>query len=115
MDKDFYEPIGLRISEVRCAHNMTQEALAKYLGVTPKHISHIECGTSGLSLMMLAKLCRLFDCSLDYIVFGESGDGVFACLPKEISDILYTGTDEERDRLSRYLQVYVELMQKQKR
>lgn len=110
MENDILRPIGQRISEVRRSHKVTQEALADRLGVSPKHISHTECGTSSLSLKNLIEFCSLFDCSLDYIIFGKAADSALAKLPDEISAILHTGTEKQIDRLNRYLQVYVELM-----
>ena len=104
------EAIGKRISLTRRAKGMTQETLAEKLGVSPKHISHIECGTSSLSLKSLIEFCKIFDCSMDYIVFGNSESKLLSKLPSEFTDILHTGTDAELDRLNRYLQVYVELL-----
>lgn len=44
MNNDFLIPIGKRIAEIRRSNHVTQEALANELGVSPKHISHVECG-----------------------------------------------------------------------
>lgn len=112
MNNDFLIPIGKRIAEIRRLHHITQEALANDLGVSPKHISHVECGTSSLSLKNLSMFCDLFHCSLDYLIFGNSKSDVLSKLPAEITQILSTGTDEDIDRLNRYLQVYVELLNK---
>ena len=113
MESDFLIPIGRRISEIRRAHGMTQEALAEKLDVTPKHISHTECGTSSLSLKNLMEFCNIFDCSLDYIVFGQKKDNAISKLPDGIVNILYTGNDSEQARLHRYLEMYLELTKKQ--
>jgi transcriptional regulator with XRE-family HTH domain len=113
MENDFLIPIGKRIAEVRRSHNVTQEKLADKLGVSPKHVSHTECGTSSLSLKNLIEFCNLFNCSLDYIIFGQSGNKALSKLPDEISKILCTGSDAEIDRLNRYLQIYIELLKEQ--
>lgn len=109
MENQTLIPIGKRISEIRRSHHMTQETLADKLNVSPKHISHTECGTSCLSLKNLIEFCNLFHCSLDYIIFGQKQDSVLTKLPEEIVNILYTGTDTDVALLNRYLQVYVEL------
>jgi transcriptional regulator with XRE-family HTH domain len=114
MESNLLIPIGKRIAEIRRAHNVTQEALADRLGVSPKHISHIECGTSSLSLKNLIEFCHLFDCSLDYIIFGQADNKILSRLPDGICRILNTGTDDEIDRLNRYLQIYIELIGEQK-
>lgn len=110
MENDFLIPIGKRIAEIRRSNKVTQESLADKLGVSPKHISHTECGTSSLSLKNLIEFCNLFGCSLDYIIFGKAENTALSKLPDEISKILYTGTEQEINRLNRYLQIYVELM-----
>ncbi len=114
MAENFLIPIGNRIAEIRRSHKVTQEALADQLGVSPKHISHTECGTSSLSLKNLMEFCRHFNCSLDYIIFGRTIDPDFAKLPEEIMHILQTGTDADIQRLNRYLQIYIELVNGQK-
>lgn len=113
MENNILIPIGKRIAEIRRSHNVTQETLADRLGVSPKHISHTECGTSSLSLKNLIEFCNIFGCSLDYIILGKSENSILAKLPEEIADILYTGTEQDIERLSRYLQIYVELLKKQ--
>jgi transcriptional regulator with XRE-family HTH domain len=109
MDKAILTALGLRIAEVRHSKNVTQEALADMLGVSPKHISHVENATSCLSLKNLIQFCSIFDCSLDYLVFGKQNNEALSKLPDEIVKILNTGSAEDIERLSRYLQVYVEL------
>lgn len=113
MDNDFMMPIGKRIAEVRHSRNLTQEALANELNLSPKHISHVERGASSLSLQNFVKLSRILDCSLDYLILGESNNAL-SKLPPEIMHLLFTGSKEDIGQLNRYLQTYVELMQKNK-
>jgi len=105
--------IGSRIAEIRRHHKTTQESLADSLGVSPKHISHVENATSSFSLKNLIQFCNLFDCSLDYIIFGEQNNEALSKLPNEIVKTLNTGTIEEIERLNRYLQIYIELQNRQ--
>jgi transcriptional regulator with XRE-family HTH domain len=109
MDKDTLTALGARLAEVRRSKNVTQEDLADMLGVSPKHISHVENATSCLSLKNLIKFCTIFDCSLDYLVFGKQNNEALSKLPDEIVKILNTGSAEDIERLIRYLQIYVEL------
>lgn len=114
MEKEnFLIPIGNRIAEIRRSHKVTQEKLAEQLEVSPKHISHTECGTSSLSLKNLMEFCKYFDCSLDYIIFGKTVDPVLDKLPKEIVHILQTGTEKDIEILNRYLQSFIELVSRQ--
>ena len=100
--------IGKRIAKIRKAHHITQDELAEMLSVTPKHISHVERGKSNLALPQLAELCERLDCSMDYIVFGDSTDSVLSRLPDEIIDILNGYDADKMAILQRYLKIIVE-------
>lgn len=104
--------MGIRIAQLRKSHEMTQEVLSEILDVSPKHISHVECGTSSLSLKYLIQLCQLFNCSLDYLIFGKESDTVLNQLPDGICNILYSDNRKEQERLQRYLNFYLELSDK---
>ena len=112
MENKQVQEIGIRIAELRRARKLTQETLAEQLGVSPKHISHVERGCASLSLKSLIDLSRFFQCSLDYIIFGESFDKAFSRLPDSVVEILHSNREEDIDRLIRYLQIYAELYQK---
>lgn len=112
MDERQNQEIGIRIAELRRSHKLTQEALAEKLNVTTKHISHVERGCASLSVKALTELSRIFDCSIDYIIFGVSGDRATALLPDTILEILHSGRKDDIDRLIRYLQIYSELYKK---
>ncbi|MBQ6856193.1 MAG: hypothetical protein IJO13_03725, partial [Lachnospiraceae bacterium] len=71
-------------------------------------ISHIENCTSSLSLKNLIQFCKLYDCSLDYLVFGKESNEALSKLPEDIVKILNSGLQQEIDRLNRYLQIYLE-------
>lgn len=49
---------GKRIQEARLLRNVTQDQLAEECGVTPKHISAIERGTSPGSVALLLNICN---------------------------------------------------------
>ena len=49
---------GKRIQEARLIRNITQDQLAEKCGVTPKHISAIERGTSSGSIPLLLSICN---------------------------------------------------------
>lgn len=107
MNNNTYVTIGKRICEIRRAHKITQEELAEQLGVSPKHISHTERGTSSLSLKNLINFCTLYNCSLDYIVFGNSNNIALSKLPSEIVDILQKDNEQEISMLNQYLNTYI--------
>ena len=53
--------LGRRIQEARLLRNITQEQIAEQCGVTPKHISAIERGTSPGSVVLLLNICNILD------------------------------------------------------
>lgn len=114
MSNKLSQAVGLRISELRRAHKMTQESLAELLNVSTKHISHVERGVASLSLKGLIELSNIFKCSLDYIIFGETADKAYSVLPETIIEILHSGNEESIDQLCRYLQIYAELYNQNK-
>jgi len=60
--------IGERIKKRRQLLEMTQQELAKAIGVTPQHISAIEQGKRDPSLFSLAKLAKELGVTTDYLV-----------------------------------------------
>lgn len=51
-----YKAIGKRIKIARIKKNLTQEAIADKIGITPQHVSNIETGNASVSLTRNARL-----------------------------------------------------------
>ncbi len=64
--------VGRNIQLLREEHHCTQEELSEKIGVTPKHLSAIERGVSGISLELLEKLCEALSITADHILFGRA-------------------------------------------
>lgn len=109
-EKEIYKEIGKRIAALRKKNGMTQEALANMLSVTTKHISHVENGTSTLSLKAFILFCTEFSCSLDYLIFGKSFSSF--TLPDGINELINIGSDKDRERLFRYLEFFAEISER---
>lgn len=109
MDNIYFAPIGKRISEIRRSHHHTQEMMAEYLDITPKHVSYVERGKSSLSLSNLIEFCNLYNVSLDFVVLGKTENPALNQLPDKIIEILNTGSPKEIKQLNRYLEMYIEL------
>ncbi len=62
---------GKRIRERRKELNLTQEQLARALGLTPQHISVIEQDKRAPSLSSLAKLAEELGVTVDYLITGK--------------------------------------------
>ncbi len=65
--------LGERALERRQALHITQQDLARALGVTPQHISLIEQNKVTPSLALLAGLATELGVSVDYLVSGKEG------------------------------------------
>lgn len=63
--------LGKRIRKRRQTLKVTQQELAKAIGVTPQHISAIEQGKGALSLPSLAKLAEELGVTIDHLVTGK--------------------------------------------
>lgn len=113
MDYLLYQEIGNRMAQVRRSNNVTQEVLAEWLDVSPKHISHTERGTSSLSLKNLMEFCAIFHCSLDYIVFGQLNNETLNKLPSKIIELLNSGNKEDIQLLQEYLDLFLKLRKNQ--
>ena len=58
-----------RIKELRLEKNLTQQTLAKHLGVNQTTLSKLECGLSTPDAMLLVSLSRFFLVSADYVLY----------------------------------------------
>ncbi len=57
-----------RLKELRIEKNLTQDKLAKLVGMSKMTISHWESGYCEPSLAQLVMLSNLFEVSVDYLV-----------------------------------------------
>lgn len=71
--KKRHEIIGLaeRLKELRKKLGLTQEKIADRAGVKPRTIQRWENGSRTPDISSLACLCKLFDVSADYLLFGK--------------------------------------------
>lgn len=60
----------IRLKQLRKESGLTQEQLAKYLGVDQTMITRLENGTRNLNVTLIEKICSLFGCSDAYLM-GE--------------------------------------------
>ena len=63
--------LHLRLKKLRKDCKLTQEQMAKYLGVDQTLITKIENGTRAMSVTMMDQLCSLFGCTEAYLL-GQS-------------------------------------------
>ena len=106
---------GERIREVRKALGLTLEKFGDKHGVKKKTLSAIERGVDGLTDQMAKSICREYNVSYDYLIYGE-GDP-FDDLPQTILDelcIQYELDDIDRQIIDLYISLPKELRDKVK-
>ncbi|MCI8429819.1 MAG: helix-turn-helix transcriptional regulator [Lachnospiraceae bacterium] len=64
---------GRRIRDFRIKNHLTQAQLAESLDVSTNFVSEIETGKKGISQDTLYRLCRQYNLSADYLLFGRQG------------------------------------------
>lgn len=62
---------SIRLKGLRKESKITQEQLAKYLGVDQSMITKLENGTRSLNVTLIEKICNLFGCSDAYLMGKE--------------------------------------------
>lgn len=68
MELNYYE-IGQRIRRYRRACNLSQEQLAEKVAISPTHMSHIETGSTKLSLPVFIKIADALSLQTDSLLF----------------------------------------------
>lgn len=66
------QSIGNRISQLRKEKGITQEEIADKLGVTPQAVSKWENDISYPDILLLPKIAKMFDVTVDELLSGES-------------------------------------------
>ena len=79
-----YEEIGKRIRKYRKLKNLSQEQLAEKINISTTHMSHIETGSTKLSLQVLVDLATILEVNTDNLIFEKKGGST----NKKINDIL---------------------------
>lgn len=71
---DYYD-IGQRIRAFRRERKLSQEQLAEKVWISTTHMSHIENGSTKLSLPVLVDLAAALDVSANELLSGQSSQG----------------------------------------
>jgi len=72
--------MGERLKQLRLARNLSQEAVARQIGITRSAYSHYEINNRQPVYETLIKLAAFFDVSLDYMIGGTRAA---ACAPAD--------------------------------
>ena len=66
------QTIGKRVHELRIQNHCTQAEFAERIDISVNFLSEIENGKKGMSQETICKICRTFDVSADYLLFGTA-------------------------------------------
>ena len=103
-----YRSIGTRVKKYRIRQNLTQAELAKKVGVTAQHISHIECSHTKLSLGMLINLAEVLSVAPSALLDPKSSTDM---LPdKELAEVLKNASLQEKKMGAALCTVVLELL-----
>lgn len=95
----------LKIRELRSERNLTQEQLAKEIGVKNYTVANWEQGRTSPSIEDLCALSDFFECSIDYLL-GRSDEMGNIIISKNLSDdeikilILYKNLSTKRKEVA---------------
>lgn len=79
--------VGARIKQARLDAGMTQEQLAEAIQIGVKHVSMIECGTTGISLSGMLKICAALNVTSDELLYGRSVQSRTAALARRMETL----------------------------
>ena len=89
-----YTAIGQRIRKLRSDKHWSQEDLREKVNISKTHMSHIETGTTKLSLPVLVNIANALDTTTDHVL----RDSVHSTTPvflQDIQDILSDCNNDE--------------------
>ena len=90
---DYYK-IGQRIRKIRKAHGLSQEELAERVDISTTHMSHIETGSTKLSLPVLVAIAAVLEVRTDDLLTDYETAPMSGSLD-EISSVLERCTVNE--------------------
>ncbi|SDG72213.1 Transcriptional regulator, contains XRE-family HTH domain [Thermoanaerobacter thermohydrosulfuricus] len=68
MEKEVYQKIGKKLQELRKQRGLTQEQVARHLGITQNQLSYYETGAREIDIGTLQRLARLYGCDYNYLL-----------------------------------------------
>ena len=95
VDEDAFD-FGARLQKTRNLSGLTQEQLAKKLGISKQTISSYESNVKKSSILTARKLARALNCSLDYLLGLENSETI------AIQDL----RPGERELILQYIRVF---------
>ena len=97
--------LGKKVKELRIANHLTQDQVAKALGVTPGYISNVENNRSLMTLKMLTYYAKLTGMSLDYLAGTIDESYQETALDRELLYLIKDFSNEKKEKLIKLIQL----------
>lgn len=108
--------MGKRIAKLRKENHLTQADLAETLDISIKHCSSVERGLSRLSIEKLIEVANLFHTSLDFLIQGKCNSNQYIELfPSTLLEKLDKSNEEQLTLFERYLEIYSDILESEKK
>jgi transcriptional regulator with XRE-family HTH domain len=98
--------LGLKVRQLRLEKEMTQEEVAKALGVTPGYISNVENNRTLCTLKVLIYFAELTNVSLDYLAGSVVEDYRSRSQDYEVLRLLHKFPIEMKEKVIETLRVW---------
>lgn len=72
-DKNYNLTVGLRIREIREAHNLTRAEFSEKCNISDSFLAAVESGKKSITSKTLYKICTAMNISADYFIRGKQG------------------------------------------
>jgi transcriptional regulator with XRE-family HTH domain len=104
-DFDFVD-LGPKVKLLRLQQGLTQNKVAKELGVTPGYVSNVEHGRTAMSLKVLCYYANLVGLSVDSLVGKIEPEYRSVALDHELQFMIRDMEEDEKERLLRTIRVW---------
>ena len=94
MDKEARRRLGCLVKTHRKAKRLRQVDLAEAVGVSPEHISHIECGSSSAGSALLVRISEVLGVSLYTFLEYDAPNGFNENLTQEWAALIASASPE---------------------
>ncbi len=110
-----YRETGDRIKELRKQRGLTQKEFCKIINAKQAKLSCIERGTNEPGIEIIMTICKTFNVSADWLLFGEKSGGntnkpfeeEFSKQQQELIDITNKMTDQEQTELLGAVKMFI--------
>lgn len=98
----------MNLKSLRMQNNLSQQQLAKTLGVKQNTLSNYENGITQPDLNLIIKISDYFNCSIDYLLGHQTKNTVYLDSltenQKEVISLIKTLTDRETAKVIGYIE-----------